>query len=242
MPYLTNKNSILEALDEHPEKVRRLWIEAGYERASDEVIRAARERGLSFRILPREAFERRFRGIKSHIALERDEVAFIDPDVFLKELATEKTGVLCAFDGIYDPQNLGNILRSAACFGVAAVIIPKDKSCGITETVMSVAKGGIEHVKIIRVVNLSRYLEELKKKGVFCYGLDEKAAKPLWDVDLKGLVCLVFGSEEGLRRLTMTTCDEIVKIPTEPLFPSLNVATSFAVSVYEAVRQVKGER
>lgn len=237
MPFLSSRNSILETIREHPETIHRLWIEAGYERVSDEVIREAKKQGISFRVLPGETFSNKFKEAKSHIFLEKDEVSYIEADSFLKGLHSINNPFLCAFDGIYDPQNLGNIIRSAACLGVDAIILPKDRTCGITETVARISKGGIEHVHIVRVTNLPRYLEEMKREGIFCYGLDEQAAKPLWSVDLKGSVCLVFGKEDGLRRLTKTKCDEILKIPTSEAFPSLNVATSFAVSVYEVKRQ-----
>jgi 23S rRNA (guanosine2251-2'-O)-methyltransferase len=237
MPLLFNKNSILETIKEHPDMARRLWIEAGHERASDECIKEAKRQGISFRVLPRGAFSKRFQGAKSHICLERDDVSYTDQDAFLKDMVSANNPLLCAFDGIYDPQNLGNIVRSAACLEVDGVIIPKDRSCGITETVTGISRGAIEHVKIVRVTNLPRYLDEMKGMGIFCYGLDEKGTTPLWNVDLNGPTCLVFGSEDGLKRLTKTKCDEVLKIPTANAFPSLNVATSFAVSVYEVRRQ-----
>jgi 23S rRNA (guanosine2251-2'-O)-methyltransferase len=237
MPFLFNKNSILETIREHPYMARRLWIEAGYEGTSDECIKEAKKRGVSFRILPGEVFLKKFQGAKSHICLERDDVSYVDPDTFLEDIKSVSNPLICALDGIYDPQNLGNIIRSAACLEVNGVIIPKDRSCGITETVTGISRGAIEHVKIVRVVNLSRYLEEMKEIGIFCYGMDERGAVPLWKADLIGPVCLVFGKEEGLRRLTRERCDEILKIPTCNAFPSLNVATSFALSVYEARRQ-----
>jgi 23S rRNA (guanosine2251-2'-O)-methyltransferase len=237
MPYLTNKKSILETFANHPESAEKLWIEAGYEAVSDEVIKEAKKQGVSFRVIPKEEFSKKFKDVKSHLCLERDDIAYTDPDVFLGNVGLMKSPLVCAFDGIYDPQNLGNILRSAACFGVDAIVIPKDRSCGITQTVMSVSRGAVEHVKVVRVVNLARYLEELKGAGLFCYGLDEKSATPLWKADLKGPTCLVFGAEEGLRRLTRAKCDELLRIPTEEAFPSLNVATSFAISVGEAKRQ-----
>lgn len=237
MPYLTNKNGILETILNHPESIKRLWIEAGYETISEEVIKEAKKQGISFRVLPKDMFSKQFRNIKSHICLERDEVSYTDPGEFLSDIGRTKNPLVCAFDGIYDPQNLGNIMRSAACFGIDAIIIPKDRSCGITQTVVNISRGAIEHVKTIRVVNLARYIDELKDAGLFCYGLDEKGITPIWKVDLKGPTCLIFGAEEGLRRLTKEKCDEIIKIPTEAVFPSLNVATSFAVSVCEAKRQ-----
>jgi len=237
MPYLNNKKSILETLMNHPESAKRLWIEAGYEAVSDEVIKEAKKQGVSFRVISKEEFSKKFRDVKSHLCLERDEVSYADPDVFIGDVGLMKSPLVCAFDGLYDPQNLGNIVRTAACFGVDAVIIPKDRSCGITQTVIGVSRGAVEHVKVVRVVNLARYLDSLKEAGLFCYGLDERASTPVWNADLKGPVCLVFGAEEGLRRLTREKCDQLFRVPTEDSFPSLNVATAFAVAVGEARRQ-----
>jgi 23S rRNA (guanosine2251-2'-O)-methyltransferase len=237
MPYLTNRNSIIELIRSRPGSIRRLWIEHGFETVSDEVIKEAKKQGISFKVLQKNIFLKKFTNIKSHICLEVDEVSYTDPDELLYDLERIKNPLLCALDGILDPQNLGNILRSAACFGVNAIIIPKDRSCGITQTVVSISRGGIEHVKIVRVVNLARYIDALKETGIFCYGLDENGVAPVWEADLRGPACLVLGSEEGLRRLTREKCDEIIKIPTEDVFPALNVATCFAVAVCEAKRQ-----
>jgi 23S rRNA (guanosine2251-2'-O)-methyltransferase len=237
MPLIFNRNNILETLKEHPETIRRLWIEGGHERVGDECIKEAKKQGVPFKVLPPEAFSRRFKGEKSHLCLERDEISYGDPDLFLGEIGYGRVDLVCAFDGIFDPQNLGNIIRSAACLGITGIILPRDRSCAVTETVVTVSRGAVEHVRIIRVVNLARYLEDMKKKGVFCYGLDEKGAIPLWNVDLTGPVCLVFGSEDGLRRLTKEKCDGIMKIPTQEEFPSLNVATCFALTAYEVMRQ-----
>jgi 23S rRNA (guanosine2251-2'-O)-methyltransferase len=224
-------------MQEHAGKVHRLWIEQGYEHASHEVIQEAKNLGIPFRVIPREAFARKFKDLKSHIFLEQDKVTYADPGVFLTEISSQIDPVVCAFDGIYDPQNLGNIMRSAACLEISGIIIPKDRACGITETVASVSRGGTERVTVARVVNLSRYMADMKKSGFFCYGLDERGTVPLWEADLTGPVCLVFGNESGLRRLTRDTCDQVLRVDTSPAFSSLNVATSFAIAIYEAKRQ-----
>jgi 23S rRNA (guanosine2251-2'-O)-methyltransferase len=237
MPLLTDRNSILKAIRERPETIRRLTIEKGYERFSEEIIREAKKEGISFKVVPGELFSRQFKGERSHVCLETDEFSYTDQNVFLQGLSALNDPLLCAFDGIYDPQNLGNIARSAACLEVNALIMPKERSCGVTETVGRIAKGALSHTRIVRVTNLSRYLEEMKASGIFCYGLDEQGKTPIWDADLRGSVCLVFGRESGLRRLTREKCDEVLGIPTSKAFPSLNVATSFAVAVYEATRQ-----
>lgn len=237
MMLLTDRNSIMELLGSHPGEAGTLWIEAGHERRLEELIRAAKACGARFRVVSREEFGRRFKGIHSHVVLEREAFATLDSDAFLARLRTSARPFLAAFDGISDPQNLGNALRSAACLGLDALILPKDRSCSITETVSRVSRGAAEHVTLVRVTNLHRTLEELKRKNIFCYGLDERAAKNLWDLDLTIPLCLVFGKEEGMRRLTRETCDELVRIPTTAQFSTLNVATSFAIAAYEVQRQ-----
>ncbi len=237
MPFLFNKNSIKEALEEHPEKARRLLIRQGHEKASEDLIREAKKQGVSYRILPADAFANKCGAARSNICLERDDFDYTDQDTFLHRLDVADAPFLCAFDGVQDPQNLGNIVRSAACLEARALIFPKDRSCVINETVANVSRGATEYIEAVRVTNLARYLNSLKELGIFCYGLDERGTTSLWEVDLKGPVCLVFGGEEGLRRLTKETCDVLVRIPTNPSFPSLNVATSFALAACEVRKQ-----
>ena len=237
MPFLGNRESILEIVRSHPERVKKLWVEEGYATTFSKVIDEAKKQGIPFRVIGREEFARRFKDLRSRICLESEDFSYTDPDRLLAELPSLTNPFLAALDSIYDPQNLGNIVRSAACLEPHGLILPKDRSCTVTETVTRVARGGTEHIKIVRVTNLARYLEELKKRNIFCYGLDQKGKALLQDIDLTGPVCLVLGSEEGLRRLTREKCDDIVRIPTNPAFPSLNVATSFAIAAYETRRQ-----
>ena len=242
MPLLSDKKVILETVLAHPGTARKLWIEQSFERVFDEIIRGAKAAGIQFRVISRDEFFKRFKGIKTHICLERDDFSYLDGTDLLRSLVPSENPILCAFDGVQDPQNLGNILRSAACLDTGPIIIPKDRACAVTETVAHIAKGAMEHVAVARVTNLVRYLEELKKTGIFCFGFDEKGDKPLWDVDLTGPVCLVFGGEDGLRRLTRETCDVMVSVPANPAFSALNVATCFALSAYEVRRQRQKKR
>ncbi|MHB8110267.1 MAG: TrmH family RNA methyltransferase [Syntrophorhabdaceae bacterium] len=237
MSFLFNRNSISEAIEKHPEKVRRLLIRQGHEKIADDLIEKARKNGIQYRVLPSDAFSKKCGSAKSHLCLERDEFQYAEQEEFLTQLDTMKAPFLAAFDGVQDPQNLGNIVRSSACLGLNGLILPKDRACMITDTVVNVSRGGTELVQIVRVTNLVRYIDSLKKRGIFCYGLDEKAKTVLWDIDLKGPICLVMGGEEGLRRLTRETCDDLVRIPTNPAFPSLNVATAYALASYEVTRQ-----
>lgn len=237
MPYLANRNSIIEQLRAHPERAARLWVEAGHEGASAGAIEEARKAGVSVRVVSGEQFRRRFREVRSHICLETEEFTYADPDALLGEVHSLGKPFFAAFDGVYDPQNLGNVIRTAACFGLDALFIPRDKACSVTGTVINVARGGIEHIRISRVANLARHIEELKKRNVFCFALDERADMDLYKADLTVPLCLVFGGEEGLKRLTRERCDLLLKIPTTAAFSSLNVASAFAASAYEAARQ-----
>ncbi len=245
MPLLTNRNSILEALRTEPLKVTRLWVEAGHERSFAPLLEEARKAGIPPRIVSREEFAKRFRGQKFHLCLEMEEFSYTDQDELLARVSADQAPLIAAFDGIFDPQNLGNVIRSAACLGVDGIILPKDRSTGVTETVTNVSRGGTAHVRIARVTNLHRYLTALKERNLFCFGLDERGDSNLWELDLTVPLCLVFGTEEGLRRLTRATCDAVARIPTSPRFAALNVASTFAIALYEAVRQrknVKGSR
>ena len=146
MPYLDNRNSIIESLRSHPEGAGRLWVEAGHERICATAIEQARKTGVSVRVVPKEQFQKKFKGTRSHVALEREEFRYVDPDALLLTIPDMPRPFFSAFDGIYDPQNLGNVIRTAACFHLDAVVIPRDNACGVTDTVANVARGGTDHV------------------------------------------------------------------------------------------------
>ena len=142
-------------------------------------------------------------------------------------------------DCIKDPHNLGACLRTADAAGVDAVIAPKDKSARLNDTVRSVACGGAESVPFFAVTNLARTMRSLKDAGVWLVGTADTATQLLYEVDLKGPIGIVLGSEEdGMRRLTTENCDFLVKIPMNGRkVPCLNVSVAAGVSLFETVRQ-----
>ncbi|MGC8554494.1 MAG: 23S rRNA (guanosine(2251)-2'-O)-methyltransferase RlmB [Candidatus Acidulodesulfobacterium sp.] len=143
-------------------------------------------------------------------------------------------------DEINDPQNLGSIIRTANGAGVSGIIIPKSNSAGITSSAAYVSQGALFYVAVVRVVNISRTIADLKKRGIWVAGLSGEAEDTIYDMDFNLPLALVVGSEgSGLRRLTVENCDRILKIPMEPGVNSLNASVSFAVAAYEVVRQRK---
>lgn len=143
-----------------------------------------------------------------------------------------------ALDGIEDPHNLGALLRTADGAGVDGVILPERRSAPVTATVAKTSAGASEHVRIARVTNLVRSLEQLKQKNVWVLGLDERGTPDYTDFDFKTDCVLVLGREgAGLHDLVKKTCDHLLRIPMAGQVSSLNVSVAGAVVMYEAMRQ-----
>jgi 23S rRNA (guanosine2251-2'-O)-methyltransferase len=145
---------------------------------------------------------------------------------------------LLILDCVQDPHNLGAILRTADGAGVHAVVAPKDKAVGITETVRRISVGAADYVPFVQVTNLARTMEQLKEAGVWFVGTSDRAEKTLYELDLKGPLALVLGAEEkGMRRLTEENCDFLAKLPMAGKVECLNVSVATGVCLFEAVRQ-----
>lgn len=143
-----------------------------------------------------------------------------------------------ALDGIEDPHNLGALLRTADGAGVDGVILPERRSATITGTVAKTSAGASEHVRVARVTNLVRSLEQLKQRHVWVLGLDERGTPDYTDFDYKTDCVLVLGREgAGLHDLVKKTCDHLLRIPMLGQVSSLNVSVAGAVVMYEAMRQ-----
>lgn len=169
------------------------------------------------------------------VAMEIEEVRYAD----IEDLKnTPQNCSVAILDGVTDPHNMGAIIRTAATFGITAIIISEKSSCKINGTVAKAASGGIDHLLIIIVKNLSQAIEKLKTYDFWVISFCERGDKFLHEIDLKGKTCLIFGSEgDGIRRLQKENSDFVVKLPTLPEFPTLNVSTSAAIAFYETAKQ-----
>jgi 23S rRNA (guanosine2251-2'-O)-methyltransferase len=145
---------------------------------------------------------------------------------------------LLALDGIEDPHNLGALLRTADAAGVDGVVLPERRSAPVTATVAKTSAGASEHVRIARVTNLVRALEQMKQRHVWVIGLDERGTPDYTEFDFKTDCVLVLGREgAGLHDLVKKTCDHLLRIPMAGQVSSLNVSVAGAIVMYEAMRQ-----
>jgi 23S rRNA (guanosine2251-2'-O)-methyltransferase len=190
-------------------------------------------------ILPRDALERLLpRGaVHQGVAAQLDALEEPDLDDIVRATEGHDSARVVVLDQVTDPHNVGAIVRSAAAFGAAAVVMPERNSPPSTGTLAKAASGALERVPLVRVVNLSRALDQLKQAGFWCVGLDAGATTALHAADLSGKVAMVLGAEgEGLRRLTREHCDLMVHIPIGRGMESLNVSNAAAIALYELAR------
>ena len=161
-------------------------------------------------------------------------------EAMLEEAAAKNEDpFLILLDGVTDPHNLGAIIRSAECVGAHGVIVPERRSVGLTPAAVKASAGAVEHMKVARVVNLSRTIEELKEKNIWTYALDMDG-EDYERVNFKGGVALVVGSEgEGVSRLVVERCDQKVSLPMAGHIDSLNASVAAGIMMYRVLSSRK---
>lgn len=224
-------NPVLEALRARPEDVVRVLVERG---KADRVAKAAREAGVRVLEVERGELAQRSRGgVHQGAGAELAEFRYAE----LEDLVPGATFLL-VLDGVTDPQNLGALIRSAHALGAGGVVVPKDRSAGVTPAVSKAAAGALEHCKLARVTNLARAIEQMKESGIWTVALAADGDRELESLDLKLPTALVLGSEgSGVRPLVRKTCDHVARLPMVGEIGSLNVSAAGAIALYEVARQ-----
>jgi len=233
--FIVGKRAVLEALRVHY-PVRVLVFERARER--DKIIRniyqLAKKQGV--KILERDEswFRRRF-----HVINPQGVVGVGDPYnyVALEDIDIRRNSVILLLDRVQDPQNLGAIIRTAECVGVSGIVIPEHSSVDITDTVISVSSGSVFHEKIVRVPNLVRAIDYLKKHNVWIVGAVPGAETAYYDMDYRNVpFAVVIGNEgEGIRDGVKKKCDYLVSIPMRGKVGSLNVSVAAGIILFKII-------
>jgi 23S rRNA (guanosine2251-2'-O)-methyltransferase len=199
-----------------------------------EIIDLCRELSVPVRFEPRDALDR-LAGNSAHQGVLA--LGAAHEFVSLDEVA-EGAKLLLVLDGVEDPHNLGAIIRSAHAAGADAVVVPERRAAGLTETVAKAAAGALEHLAVARVGNLTQALEQLKKRGFWIYGLDERGEETYDRIDYATPTVLVLGGEgKGLHQMIRKHCDFIVRIPLAGKISSLNVSVAAGIVLFEWKRR-----
>lgn len=233
-------NPVREALRGNRKAFELFVQQAGPDQRIAKLASMAEEQGIAVHRRERADLER-LAGSPHHqgVVLRVAPFVYAELETCLAEAQQAGTGLfLLVLDGIQDPQNLGALIRTAACAGLQGVIIPKDRACGITAVVEKASAGAVETIPVMQVTNLVQTLERLKQAGCWVFGLAADAGKTIYQADFRGNLALVVGSEgDGIRPLVRKHCDLLVAIPQYGGVSSLNASVAGGVALFEAARQ-----
>ena len=241
--WIYGRNPVIEALRAGRRTVSEMILPPYDKNEADEIasLRAtARERGIMVRSEDRDRLDKLTRfGHHQGVALKTTGYPYVGFGEIVQDAADDENALVVVLDHLEDPQNVGSIMRTALCAGATGVIIPEDRSCGITPAAVRASAGAAEHLKVAHVVNLVRAMKELQEAGVWFTGLDwGEDAKPYTSIDFKGRAGLVVGAEgAGISRLVRESCDFIAELPMPGGFESLNAGVAAGVALYEILRQ-----
>jgi 23S rRNA (guanosine2251-2'-O)-methyltransferase len=235
-------HAVNQLLENSPDRILNVWIQ---EAINSDSVRSIHEKinnlGLTVQTVPRATLNKMTKN-------QNHQGVIIEVRTVSKKTEHDLTDILeqnkdtnplyLILDSVQDPHNLGACIRTADAAGVTAVIIPKDRSASINETVRKVASGAVENVIVISVVNLVRAIKQIKHAGVWVVGTAGDANQTIYELDLKVPTAIVMGGEgKGMRSSVQKECDYVASLPILGKIESLNVSVATGVTLYEVIRQ-----
>lgn len=236
---IEGRNAVIEAYRAGRTIEKLFLLEGPAEGAMQTVLRLAKENHTPIRFLSRQRLDQlsqtgRHQGVIAQAAAFQ--YAEID-DLFAKAAEKGEDPFFILLDQIEDPHNLGAIIRTANLAGAHGVIIPRDRAVGLTATAAKASAGAIHYTPVVKVTNLSRTMEELKKRGLWFVCAD-MGGTPMTQLSMTGPIGLVIGAEgSGVSRLVREKCDMTASIPMKGEIDSLNASVAAGVLMYEVLRQ-----
>jgi len=241
MDRFTGIHTVREALEAGSPFDRIVIAKGRQDTRIEEIVRLARERGVSVRFEDRGQLDRlaNTRDHQGVVAIAASRAAGTLEDILVQaNKSKDQVGLIVLLDGVEDPHNLGAVIRTALAAGAHGVVIPERRATGLTDTVARSSAGAHAQLPEAKVTNLVRAMEDLKEAGYWLVGLDEQGDKNYTEVDYSSPTGIVMGSEgKGLHDLTRKRCDFVVSLPTSGPVKSLNVSVATGVVLFEAIRQ-----
>ena len=236
---LAGRNPIREALKAGRDIEKLLVLKGELSGSAREIVQLAREAHIVVQEVEKVRLDELAHNHQGLVAFA-SAYQYSTVEAMLEEAAAKNEDpFLILLDGVTDPHNLGAIIRSAECVGAHGVIVPERRSVGLTPAAVKASAGAVEHMKVARVVNLSRTIEELKERNIWTYALDMDGMD-YEKVNFKGGVALVVGSEgEGVSRLVVEHCDQKVSLPMAGHIDSLNASVAAGVMMYRVLSSRK---
>ncbi len=234
---IEGRNSVYELLKTDKEIDKILVQKDLKDEASKRLINVVKSHKVKIQLVDKYVIDKESESKRSQgfIAFVSDYKYFDLADII--DGAKDKDGFIVVLNEILDPHNLGSIIRVCECAGVDGIVISKDRSASVSDTVMRISEGALNHIKVARVVNINNAIKDLKDNGYWVYGA-EMGGGEMYKTDLTGKIAIVIGGEDsGVKSLTKKNCDGIISIPMFGKVNSLNASVACGVVVYEAVRQ-----
>jgi 23S rRNA (guanosine2251-2'-O)-methyltransferase len=229
MPVLSGIHPVAEALRAGNPLDRILIAQGAGGPRLQELIDLARRAGVPVRFEPRAALER-LAGSTAHQGV----IALGAARKYADLEAVAESSLLVVLDGVEDPHNLGAIIRTAHAAGAGAVVIPERRAASLTDAAGKAAAGALEYLPVARVTNINRTLEDLKARGHWIYGLDERGTDSYDAIDYAPKSVIVLGGEgKGLHDQVRKHCDVLVRIPMAGKISSLNVSVAAGIVLFE---------
>ncbi len=229
MAILSGIHPVAEALREKRPLDRIMVAKGAGGPRLQEIIDLARQASVPVRFEPRNSLDR-LAGSSAHQGV----VAMGAAQKYADLDQAAEGELVVVLDGVEDPHNLGAIIRTAHAAGASSVVIPERRAASVTDVVAKAAAGALEHLKVARVININRTLEELKERGFWIYGLDERGEQDYDRVDYGAPAAIVLGGEgKGLHEQVRKHCDALVRIPMAGKISSLNVSVAAGVVLFE---------
>ena len=240
---IIGRNPVIEAL-KNDREIEKIIVGRGAEGSITKILGMARDKGIPVYETDRVALDRVSGGLPHQgVAAYASAYKYAElEDIYARAEEKGEDPFIVVLDNLEDPHNLGAIMRTAECAGAHGVIIPKRRSCGLTDVVAKSSAGAIEYVPVVKVANIAQTLDALKEDGFWTAACD-MGGRNYYEQDLTGKLAIVIGSEGfGISRLVKEKCDFTVSMPMVGNITSLNASNAAAVLMYEVRKQRDGKQ